>query len=219
LAPNTSGIILPWLIASSALVVPLILLTILPWKTEPNSFELNERGYGRKGKERFLWKGAVGWGWRGPNSEDLVLVGKGGRSVQLPAPLGAERSRLESYLSSRLSVLSPADIVSYTQPVIMSAGDVIGLSLTAYINALLAAWLAPTLLRLFSHPYLFLFALAVLCLPFSVLLCAVARSRYPQYRHLTIPLAIVGWFLTTSIMMPLCAAFVIRAFFPHPVAG
>lgn len=173
-------------------------------------YRLDETGIRADRSWHFRWRGAIGYAPVGEPELEVLLVGRGGRPYVLSLPAEPGRAEVLDAVQSRLRTLSSIEHARYRVPVTLTAIEVVGLTLIAYINALIVAGFFPTLLRTLPSALTAIAALGVLCLPTSIAATICYSRRYPQFRFGRPWIALCAWFFALGQAVIYSMAFVAR---------
>ncbi len=202
--PLAAGVILPG---------ALLLAGLVQLQRRPGNIRLTSEGYRRERQWRFRWKGAVGWGWVGSPPIELVLVGKGGVPVRLPAPPKDRHAEVGTFLRIQGPELTPAQLLQFTTPVTFSALEALWLSIATLATGVIVGSLAPLILHGAGNTAVLLLLFALLTLPPSILAWRHLHNRYPGYTTPLIAVAGIIWFLTVDLAMLFGVAFMLRHYY------
>jgi hypothetical protein len=203
----------------AVLLLPGLLLLVPVFGALPGhqlQYRLDETGLRADRSWRFRWHGAVGYALVGEPEPALFLVGRAGRPYVLPLPTEPHRADVLDAVQSRLRTLSSIEHALYRVPVTLTAIEVVGITLIAYINALVVASVFPTLLRGLSSALFAIIALGALCLPTSIAATIRYSRRYPQFRFGRAWIALCAWFFALGQAVIYSMAFVVRTLVTLP---
>jgi hypothetical protein len=171
---------------------------------------MDEKGLRVNRAWHFRWRGAVGYAHVTGPWPAIFLVGRGGKATLLPLPVEPNGSAVLEAVQSRIRPLSPSDLALYRRPIALTVLEVTGVTLLAFLNALVAAGVFPPLLRAMPTALSALAVLACLCLPACITATIYFSRRYPQFWLERYTVAISVWCLTLGQAAIFSLAFVTR---------